>query len=102
MTLRATLLCSAIFVLPIAAQTVDECRGLKYHGKLQDAQNCFARLAANNNPYLRAEGQWGLERYQEANDAFRAAVKQFPKNADYRVRWGRLFLERFNKDEARG
>ena len=38
----------------------------------------------------------GLEHYQEANDQFRALVKQNPKNADYRVRWGRLFLERFN------
>ena len=54
------------------------------------------------NPYYHAEGFWGLERSQEANDAFRDAIKQSPKYAYYRVRWGRLFLERFNKDEARG
>ena len=34
--------------------------------------------------------------YDDANDAFRALVKAHPKNPDYRVRWGRLFLERFN------
>src|SRR5579864_9005471 len=98
---------SALFVfgliaLPLASQTIEECRGLKHHGKLTEAQNCFVRLAASSNNYFRAEGLWGLERFQEANDAFRAATKQSPKNADYRVRWGRLFLERFNKDEARG
>ena len=65
-----------------------------------EAQTCYAKLAASSNPYLRAEGFWGVERYQEANDQFRDLIKQFPKNADYRVRWGRLFFERFNHDEA--
>ncbi len=98
----ACLLSALVIALPAAAQTVDQCRALQHHGKLPEAENCFTRLAASSNPYFRAEGFWGLERYQEANDAFRDAVKQSPKNADYRVRWGRLFLERFNKDEARG
>jgi len=92
----------ALFALPLSAQTPEECNGLRHHGKLAEAQNCFLRLAASTNLYYHAEGLWGLERFQEANDAFRDAAKQFPKNADYRVRWGRLFLERFNKDEARG
>jgi tetratricopeptide (TPR) repeat protein len=92
----------ALLALPLAAQTPEECNGLRHHGKLAEAQNCFLRLAASTNLYSHAEGLWGLERFQEANDAFRAATKQFPKNADYRVRWGRLFLERFNKDESRG
>jgi len=100
---RAWLLLSALIAaLPAASQTVSDCHGLQHHGKLAEAQNCFLRLAGSTNPYFRAEGLWGLERYQEANDAFRAAAKEFPKNAEYRVRWGRLFLERFNKDEARG
>lgn len=91
----------AVIALPAAAQT-DECRTLRHHGKLPEAQTCFTRLASSSNPYFRAEGLWGIERYQDANDAFRDAVKQSPKNAEYRVQWGRLFLERFNKDEARG
>src|SRR5581483_2781420 len=92
----------AVAVLPLAAQSVDECKALRHHGKLAEAQGCYTRLASSSNPYLRAEGAWGLERFQEANDAFRDAVKQSPKSAEYRVRWGRLFLDRFNKDEARG
>src|ERR1700676_1218239 len=81
-------------------QTLDQCRGLKHHGKLTESQTCFARLAAGSNSYLRAEGLWALERYQDANEQFKALVKQEPKNALYRVRWGYLFLERFNTNEA--
>jgi cellulose synthase operon protein C len=91
-----------LLALPLAAQTLDECRGLRHHGKLAEAQTCYAKLSASSNPYLRAEGLWGTERYQEANDQFRDLIKQFPKNADYRVRWGYLFFERFNSEEAHG
>jgi cellulose synthase operon protein C len=91
-----------LFVLPLAAQTLDECRGLRHHGKLAEAQTCFTRLSASSNPYLRAEGLWGIENYQAANDQFRDLIKQNPKNADYRVRWGHLFMERFNLNEAHG
>jgi tetratricopeptide (TPR) repeat protein len=93
----ATLL---LLVLPLGAQTLDECQGLRHHGKLDQAQACYAKLATSSNPYLRAEGFWGIERYDDANNQFRDLIKQFPKNADYRVRWGRLFFERFNPDEA--
>jgi cellulose synthase operon protein C len=94
------LFATLLLALPLAAQTLDECRGLRHHGKLAEAQTCFGRLAASSNPYLRAEGLWGIERFQEANDQFRDLIKQYPKNADYRVRWGQLFFERFNNDEA--
>jgi tetratricopeptide (TPR) repeat protein len=82
------------------AQTLDQCRSFRHHGKLPEAQSCFAKLAAGSNAYARAEGLWALERYQDANDEFKALVKQEPKNALYRVRWGLLFLERFNPNEA--
>jgi len=91
-----------LLVLPLAAQTLDDCRALHHHGKLAEAQACYTRLAQSSNPYLRAEGLWGIERYEDANNQFRDLIKQFPKNADYRVRWGLLFLERFNAEEANG
>jgi len=47
-----------------------------------------------------AESMWKQHRYVESNDAFRALVAAHPRNAAYRVRWGRLFLERFNAPEA--
>src|SRR5580704_15910171 len=101
----AGLLWALLLAIPLAAQTpafqaLDECRALRHHGKLAEAQTCYAKLAAGTNPYLRAEGLWGIERFQEANDQFRDLVKQNPRNADYRVRWGYLFFERFNNEDA--
>src|SRR5580698_5035521 len=89
-----------LLVLPLGAQTLDECRNLRRHGKLAEAQTCYTKLSTNPNPYLRAEGLWGIERYDDANNQFRDLIKQYPKNADYRVRWGHLFFERFNNEEA--
>jgi tetratricopeptide (TPR) repeat protein len=87
-------------VLPLAAQKLPECQSLQHHGKIIEAKKCFAELAASNDPYLAAEGLWGVARYQEANNKFRDALKAAPKDQNIRVRWGRLFLERFNKEEA--
>jgi tetratricopeptide (TPR) repeat protein len=47
-----------------------------------------------------AESLWKQHRYREANDTFRALVAAHPRNAEYRVRWGRLFLDRFQAPEA--
>jgi tetratricopeptide (TPR) repeat protein len=47
-----------------------------------------------------AEALWKQHRYDDANGAFRALVATHPGNAEYRVRWGRLFLERFQPDDA--
>jgi tetratricopeptide (TPR) repeat protein len=82
------------------AQTLDQCRSLKHHGKLPEAQACFSRLAAGSNTYLRAEGLWATGQYDDAKAPFEALLKQEPKNALYRVRYGQLFLERFNPNEA--
>jgi len=48
----------------------------------------------------RAEALWKQRRYVEANDAFRALVKAQPKNPDHRVRWGRLYLDRSQPNDA--
>jgi len=48
----------------------------------------------------RAETLWKQQQYEAASAEFRALVAAHPKNPDYRVRWGRLFLERFNGIEA--
>ena len=82
------------------AVTPEECLAMRKHGHRAEAQKCFESLILNRDPYLRAEGYWGLERYQEANNEFRAAVAGADKNASYRVRWGLLMHERFNNVEA--
>src|ERR1700674_1040344 len=84
------------------AATPDDCHALRKHGHSAEAQKCYESLTTAANPYLRAEGDWGLEMYQQANNEFRDAVAQFPENAAYRVRWGRLLHERFNNGDAQG
>jgi tetratricopeptide (TPR) repeat protein len=80
--------------------TPQGCQALREHGRRIDARRCFEELTEVRNPYLRAEGYWGLGRYEEANDEFRAAVARWNNNAHYRVRWGRLLHERFNDADA--
>jgi tetratricopeptide (TPR) repeat protein len=43
---------------------------------------------------------WHSGQYDAANQAFKALTAQYPDNPDYRVEWGRLLLERFNRSEA--
>jgi cellulose synthase operon protein C len=82
------------------AATPQECQSLKKHGHREQASTCFESLTQSREPAIRAEGYWGLEMYQEANNDFRAAVNESPNNANYRVRWGRLMHERFNNKDA--
>lgn len=84
----------------LAGQTLEDCRRLQHRGRLSDASRCFERLTTSQDPYLRAEGYWGAGLYQQASNEFAAAVKLAPKNALYRVRWGRLFLDRMQRQDA--
>ena len=47
-----------------------------------------------------AEQLWKARRYEDANEVFKQLVANNPKNAEYRVRWGRLFLDRGQADDA--
>jgi tetratricopeptide (TPR) repeat protein len=82
------------------AATPDDCRALRKHGRRAEAQKCYESLTVARDPFTRAEGYWGLEQYEEANNQFRTAVEVSPSNAMIRVRWGRLMHERFNNREA--
>jgi tetratricopeptide (TPR) repeat protein len=83
-----------------SAATPGDCHLLRKHGHRAEAQSCYQSLTQTRDPYLRAEGYWGLAKYDEANNEFRAAVAQSDRNALYRVRWGRLLHERFNDTDA--
>jgi Flp pilus assembly protein TadD len=80
--------------------TPDECHTLRLHGHRAEAQACFQSLTQARDAYDRAEGDWGLSRYDQANAEFRAAVAQNDKSPLIRVRWGRLLHERFNNQDA--
>jgi tetratricopeptide (TPR) repeat protein len=47
-----------------------------------------------------AEALWRNHDYVNANSAFQNLVKAHPENAQYRVRWGQFFFERYVPDEA--
>jgi tetratricopeptide (TPR) repeat protein len=82
------------------AATPDDCHALRKHGHRAEAQKCYELLTAARDPYLRAEGYWGTEKYQEANNQFRTALAQSPASVNIRIRWGRLMHERFNNTDA--
>ena len=100
------LLCAVVYVASLAVASPgwgaapDDCHALRKHGHRPEAQKCYQSLSTANDPYQRAEGFWGLQLYQEANNQFRIAVAQSLANAMYRVRWGRLMHERFNNTDA--
>src|SRR5262249_26064517 len=85
---------------PARAATPEECSSMIKHGRRPEARACYQSLTQLRDPYMRAEGFWGLSNFQDANEQFRAAVAQSPRNAMYRVRWGRLMIERFNRADA--
>jgi tetratricopeptide (TPR) repeat protein len=95
-------LAGLIFTGTCAAATPADCRLLTKHGRQAEAASCYQSLSQSRDPYLRAEGDWGLRRYEDANNDFRAAVAQSPGNANDRVRWGRLLHQRFNNADAEG
>ena len=82
------------------AATPDQCNALTRHGRRDEARRCYESLADSRDQFFRAEGYWGLGMYQDANNEFREAVGEDDRNANYRVRWGRLMHERFNNVEA--
>ena len=52
-----------------------------------------AAIALRGQTLEQAETARKARRYADSNNIFRDLVAQNPKNANYRVRWGRMFLE---------
>jgi tetratricopeptide (TPR) repeat protein len=70
------------------------------HGHDAEAQACFEALTRSSDAYYRAEGFWGLEEWDRANEQFRLATLPADSKAIYKVRWGLLLHERFNDSDA--
>jgi cellulose synthase operon protein C len=85
-----------------AANSPDACHTLRKHGKPAEAKSCYESLVRTNSPYLRAEGYWGLEQYDQANEEFRIVTAQPDSDPLYKVRWGMLLHQRFNNTDAVG
>jgi cellulose synthase operon protein C len=85
-----------------AANSPDACHLLRKHGQQTQATACYESLVHSNSAYLRAEGHWGLEQYDQANEEFRIATAAQDGDALYKVRWGMLLHQRFNNNDAVG
>jgi hypothetical protein len=83
-----------------AANSPDACHLLHKHGQQMQARACYESLVRSNSPYLRAEGYWGLEQYDQANEQFRIATAPPDSDPLYRVRWGMLLHQRFNNNDT--
>ena len=91
-----------IFAAFAHAAAPADCWKLRKDGHGSEAQACFERLTHSSNAYFRAEGFWGLEQWERANEQFRLATQSADSKALYKVRWGRLLFERFNSADAGG
>jgi tetratricopeptide (TPR) repeat protein len=85
-----------------AANSPDACNTLRKHGQQAEAKSCYESLVRTNSAYLRAEGYWGLEQYDQANEEFRIATAAPDSDPLYKVRWGMLLHQRFNNTDAVG
>ena len=57
-------------------------------------------LVVSAQTLQQAESLWKARQYQEANEVFRQLVEKNPKNPDYRVRWGRMYVEHNQRGDA--
>ncbi len=78
----------------------EDCWKLRKDGHSAGAQACFDALTQSADAYSRAEGFWGLEEWDRANEQFRLVAQPASSKALYKVRWGILLHERFNDAEA--
>ena len=77
-----------------------DCWALRKHGQHGETSECFEALTHSREAYVRAEGFWGLEQWDQANEQFRLATQPVSSPALYKVRWGMLLHERFNNKDA--
>jgi tetratricopeptide (TPR) repeat protein len=89
-----------VWAVSACAAVPADCWKLRKDGHRAEAQACFDALSRNADAYFRAEGFWGLEEWEQANQQFRLAAQPASSKALYKVRWGMLLHERFNDAEA--
>jgi tetratricopeptide (TPR) repeat protein len=77
------------------------CDRAAYRGERAEAQQCYvALLAKSDDPRIKADAARASGDVRAANAFFQEAVKQYPMDAALRARWGDLFLETHQNNEA--
>ncbi len=77
------------------------CDGLRYRGEDAEANACYRGLLDQSaDERVLAEAARALRDFKSANAHFQTALKQYEKDPAVRVRWGQLFLDTHQADEA--
>jgi tetratricopeptide (TPR) repeat protein len=88
-------------ILLAAVALLTPCLDHYNHGRQTEARRCYQEAGrTTSDPRVQAEISWKLGDLKRANDHFRAAIAQFPKDPDARVAWGRLFLAAHQSSDA--
>ena len=78
-----------------------QCESSYWGGQSAVAESCYRSLLGGDKPAaMRAEALWALGDLQGANSAFQQAVNADEQNASLRLRWGELFLQTYQYNEA--
>ena len=100
MTRIVRALAPLLFGATALAAVPGDCWSLRKHGREAEAIACFDQLTRSGDEAIRAEGFWGLEEWDKANEQFRLATQSAGSKAIYKVRWGMLLHQRFNNKDA--
>ena len=80
---------------------LNACDGMYWHGRRQQASQCYRDLLQKSaEPAIQAEAVWALGDLKSANEYFKAAVKAAPNDASIRTRWGELYVETYQYQDA--
>jgi tetratricopeptide (TPR) repeat protein len=77
------------------------CDEHSYRGERAEAQSCYVALVAkSNDTRIKADAARAAGDIRAANGYFQAAIKEYPQDPGVRARWGELFAETHQNDEA--
>jgi len=76
------------------------CDAQHWSGQRAAAAACYRSLLAGAQLAVRAEAAWALGDFRSANEWFRDAARADDANPMVRVRWGELFIDTHQQDEA--
>jgi tetratricopeptide (TPR) repeat protein len=105
--LACSLLCAAVPLLArglpygaVSNAALQRCDAMEWSGQRNAAADCYRALLPGNDGAVRAEAAWALGDLRSANEWFSGAVRVRPNDAGLRVRWGELFIDSHQDDEA--
>lgn len=80
---------------------LQECDARYWRGEQPEADQCYRELLRSAaQPAIRAEAAWALGDLKTANEYFKSAAAMDPNSAAVRTRWGELYVETYQYQDA--